>query len=343
MNGYDKIKAEGGPFDTLIKEAADTYGVNYDLLHKQLFLESSFNPTAVSPTGPRGIGQFTKATGRVYGLVTDEDFFDPAKSIDAAARHMKDNLKLAGGDELKALLAYNQGAGRRGRSQLDAYDRGDFGSISEEGRNYMAKLSDVAKVGKTNELTEFVKPASGFEAPAGVEQKPSVEPGVTPFRGSSMFVEGDEVAPKAPTFAEELYETTGRTEDRDVTGFFEGTGDAVKASLATSPLGVAVRAAMMNDEADFSETLSMVRDVFNDPLQGDRLSDWADEDYEKLKASGLDPQFYDVVLRGYRSNFDSNLKLALENEKMIRGMSQTGLGAQLTGGASAMIGDPWTS
>lgn len=342
MNGYDKIKAEGGPFDTLIKEAADTYGVNYDLLHKQLFLESSFDPNAVSPTGPRGLGQFTRATGRAYGLVNDEDFFNPAKSIDAAARHMKDNLQIAGGDELKALLAYNQGAGKMGRPQLDAYDRGDFESISEEGRNYMARLADVAKVGKRDELTAFVKPSGGFEAPAGIEQKPSVEPGVTPFTGASMFMEGQDVAPKEPTFAEELYRTTGRTEDREVTGMFEGTGEAVQSSVFTSPLGVAVRAAMMNDEADFSETIAMVKDVFNDPFQGDRLSDWTEEDYDKLKASGLDPQFYDVVLRGYKANFEGNLKLALENEKMIREMSQTGLGAQLTGGASAMIGDPWT-
>ncbi|OCX22354.1 hypothetical protein BBI09_03650 [Stutzerimonas xanthomarina] len=341
---YTKIKAEGGPFDSLIKEAADTHGVSYALLHKQLFVESSFNPQAVSPTGPRGLGQFTKATGRAYGLVNDEDFFDPAKSIDAAARHMKDNLKLADGDELKALLAYNQGAGRIGRAQLEAYDRGDLTGVSEEGRNYMAKLMDVASTGRKAELDAFlVKPQSGLaEAPAGIETKPSAEPGAAPFSGASMYMEGSDVPEKAPTFAQELYETKGQTEDRDTTGLFKGTGDAVKASVKTSPLGVAIRAAMMNDEADFTETLTMLKDVFNDPFQGDRLSDWTDEDYEKLKASGLDPQFYDVVLRGYKANFESNLKLAQENEKLIRETSEAGLGAQITGGAASMIGDPWT-
>ncbi|WP_312723260.1 transglycosylase SLT domain-containing protein [Stutzerimonas nitrititolerans] len=343
-NQYTKIKTEGGPFDSLIKEAADTHGVSYGLLHKQLFLESSFNPQAVSPTGPRGIGQFTKATGRAYGLVNDEDFFDPAKSIDAAARHMKDNLKLADGDELKALLAYNQGAGRIGRAQLEAYDRGDLTGVSEEGRNYMAKLMDVANTGRKAELDAFIaKPSGGItEAPAGIETKPSAEPGAFALSGVSMDVEGSDVPEKASTFAQELYETKGQTEDRDVTGFFEGTGDAVSGSLKTSPLGVAIRAAMVNDEADFTETLTMLRDFFNDPFQGDRLSDWTDEDYEKLKASGLDPQFYDVVLRGYKANFESNLKLAQENEKLIRETSEAGLGAQITGGAASMIGDPWT-
>ncbi|HBV05865.1 MAG TPA: transglycosylase, partial [Gemmatimonadetes bacterium] len=190
---YTRIKSQGGPYDSLIQTAASTHGVNYDLLHKQLFLESSFNPNAKSPTGPRGIGQFTKATGKAYGLVNEEDFYDPAKSIDAAARHMKDNLKLAGGDELKALLAYNQGGGRLGKPQLEAYDRGDFGSISEEGRNYMAKLADVAKVGKTTELTDFVKPKSD-----------SVEQGAIPFNGSSMHMGGKDVPEKAKGFRELL-------------------------------------------------------------------------------------------------------------------------------------------
>lgn len=342
MKDYDNIKSQGGPFDTLIKEAADTHGVSYSLLHKQLFLESSFNPNAKSPTGPRGIGQFTKATGKAYGLVAEEDFYDPAKSIDAAARHMKDNLKLAGGDELKALLAYNQGAGKLGRPQLEAYDRGDFEAISEEGRNYMAKLADVTTGGKTTELTDFVKPSSGFEAPAELGKKASVESGVIPFNGSSMHMGGKDVPEKVTGFKELLHQTTGRTDDDLTTGLFEGTGVAAEAGVETSPLGVAIRAAIQNDVLDFSESFSMMRDVFNDPFQGGKLTDWSEDDYDQLKASGLDPQFYDVVLRGRRENFQSNLKLAQENERLIKESQQTGLGAQIAGGAASMIGDPWT-
>ena len=130
MKGYEKRKAEGGPYDSLIQTAAANHGVSYDLLHKQLFKESSFNPNAKSPTGPRGLGQFTKATGLAYGLEHEEDFYNPEKSIDAAARHMRDNIQIAGGDELKALLLYNQGGGRVGRKQLEAYDRGDFSGVA---------------------------------------------------------------------------------------------------------------------------------------------------------------------------------------------------------------------
>ncbi|MDL5596018.1 transglycosylase SLT domain-containing protein [Bacillus subtilis] len=339
MNGYDKIKAEGGPFDSLIQSASAQYGVPYDLLHKQIFLESSFNPRAVSPTGPRGLAQMTAATGLAYGLERDEDFFDPAKSIDAAARHMRDNIQLAGGDQLKALLAYNQGAGRKGAPQLDAYDRGDFSGVSEEGLNYMRKLADVTNTGKRAELDSFVKPAGGFEAPAGIEAQPTVTPGNVPDTFASFNMEGVDVAPKAPTFAQELYTTTGKTEED---GMFTGTGMAAKEALQNSVLGMMIRSVNQEGNADFTQSFTMLRDVFNEPLDGGRLSDWTDEDYDKLRTSGLDPQFYDVVLRGYKRNFDQNLALALENQKLVQARDGATLGAQIIGGAAGMMGDPWS-
>lgn len=343
MKDYDRIKAQGGPFDTLIKEAADTHGVPYEMLHKQIFLESSFNPNAKSPTGPRGLGQFTRATGKAYGLVTEEDFFDPAKSVDAAARHMRDNIQAADGDHLKALLAYNQGAGRKGQPQLDAYDRGDFGAISEEGRNYMAKLADVASVGKRDELASFVKPASGLEAPAELIPNASPPEGLTAFSGASMSMGGSDVPKKAAPFKEDLYNATGRLTEEVEKGLFDGTLKSAEDALKMSPLGMAVRAASADDNADFAQAFATMRDVFNDPMDPrDRMSNWTDEDYDRLKASGLDPQFYDVVLRGYKANFDANLKLAQENERMVREQSQAGIGGAIVGGAAGMAGDPWT-
>lgn len=341
-NDYDQIKAKGGPFDSLIQAASDTYGVPYALLHKQLFKESSFNPKAVSPTGPRGLAQMTKATGAAYGLHTEEDFFDPAKSIDAAARHLRDNIKIAGGDELKALLMYNQGAGPVGRKQLEAYDHGDFSKISPEGLGYMRDLMDVAQTGKKPELDAFVKPASGFEAPAGVEAPSTVNPGNSPATFASFGMAGQDLAPKQQPFDQLLYETTGKTGDEE-RGLFEGTGNNAAVSLKTSVLGMLIRAATENPEADFSKQYTMLKDVFNDPLNGGRLSEWTDEDYNKLRSSGLDPQFYDVVLRGYRRNFDDNLKLALENQQMLQSTGEDRFGASLVGGAAGMLGDPWTA
>ena len=342
---YAVIKSQGGPFDDLIKQSADTHGVSYELLHKQLFMESSFNPAAVSPTGPRGLGQFTRATGRAYGLVNDEDFFDPAKSIEAAARHMKDNLRAAGGDELKALLIYNQGAGRLGRPQLEAYDRGDLNGVSEEGRNYLKNMLDVAQTGNKEPFMKYTSPKtpSGFEAPAGLSDETSgAQPWASPYTGTSLEFEGKDVPGKATSFAENLMETTGRTEDTDGKGIFEGTGQAIKDEMKMSPLGVAIRAASINDEADFSETISMLLDLINDPLDKGVMEDWTEDDFDKVRSSGLDPQFYDVVLRGRKENFESNLALAKQNQELARETAQAGLGAQIVGGAASIAGDPWT-
>lgn len=341
-NGYAKVKAEGGPYDSLIQTAAANHGVSYDLLHKQLFKESSFNPNAKSPTGPRGIGQFTKATGLAYGLERDEDFYNPEKSIDAAARHMRDNIKIAGGDELKALLLYNQGGGRVGRKQLEAYDRGDFTGVSEEGLGYLRALMDVTNTGKKAELDAFVKPDGGFEAPAGIEATPKAVPGNVPDTFASFDLAGQDVAPKATPFAQELYETTGKTSDEDQ-GFFEGAGNNASVELKTSVLGMMIRA--VNEappEADFMQTYTVVQDLFNDPFDLGRLSDWQDEDYDKLRSSGLDPQYYDVVLRGYRRNFDQNLALAMENQRMSETTQGDRMGAALVGGLGAALGDPYS-
>ena len=76
----------------------------------QLFLrESKYDPYAMSGTGPRGIAQFTGATGKAYGLETKEDRFDPKKSIDAALAHISDLAKKYNSDATKIAVAYNQG------------------------------------------------------------------------------------------------------------------------------------------------------------------------------------------------------------------------------------------
>ncbi|GGJ88451.1 transglycosylase SLT domain-containing protein [Pseudomonas matsuisoli] len=356
---YDKIKTEGGPFDSLIQSASARHGVSYDLLHKQLFIESSFNPNAVSPTGPRGLAQFTKSTGRAYGLVNDEDFFDPAKSIDAAARHMRDNIKIAGGDELKALLAYNQGAGQLGQPQLDAYGRGDFKGVSKEGLEYIRKLRDVTNTGRKAELDSFFTQSSESfcsgiaQVPSGVEGISKVQEHAPTDDLGSFHVTGKDVAPKATPFAEELYRTTGKTDDED-RGFFEGRGNAASVNLKTSVLGMLIRAASSEQASDFSQTFSMMGDIFNDPLPATasdvfnplgvlyshRAINWADGDYDRLRSSGLDPQFYDVVLRGRPENFEANLVLAKENQKMMESTAKDRFGAAAIGSLGGLMGDP---
>lgn len=100
-----------------INDEAAKNNINPVILGNQLFRETvHFNPKYIygpdmSPANAMGMGQFTKSTGARYGLFSKEDFFNPQKSIAAAATHMRDLLDDYNQDYALALAAYNGGPG----------------------------------------------------------------------------------------------------------------------------------------------------------------------------------------------------------------------------------------
>jgi len=113
--GYDPT-----PYDAYFQASGAKYGIDPGMLRTQAGIESNFNPRAVSPKGAMGISQFMRATGGDYGLVDDEDFFNPEKSIAAQAQYMRVLIDRYNGDEQRALSAYNAGMGNIERH--GAYD-----------------------------------------------------------------------------------------------------------------------------------------------------------------------------------------------------------------------------
>lgn len=339
MSGYNK--AVPSDYDGIFQKAADSHGVSYDLLRKLSFNESSFNPKAVSKTGPKGIMQFTRNTARAMGLnVTDGDDdgrYNPELAIDAGAKLLAGLVKKYNGDELKAALAYNQGEGPSGAPQLQAYDKGDFGSISEEGRNYMRKLLDVAK-----------SPNSGaLEAFGGITPKGKGIPAEDAFKGIAKAgkvgtelpeshgfdVEG--VAQEAPNtpYAKDFWEKTGTTLDEyNARSTFFGFGDAAEAQIQNSTLGVAFRAARADDGYD----------VFKDTLTPTRWNSYvpSKEDLQKLRDSGLPPSYYGVVTGGDGENWDALIKLAKDNFEADQRAAEAGTGAKLAAGIVGAGVDP---
>src|SRR6201987_2883219 len=106
--------SEKTPFQKIIRAAAERYGVNADLIHCVIAVESNFNPKAVSPKKARGLMQLLPQTAAQLGV---KDIFDPEQNVDGGTRYLRDLLKKYSTLTL-ALAAYNAGPQR-----VDQYGR----------------------------------------------------------------------------------------------------------------------------------------------------------------------------------------------------------------------------
>lgn len=339
MDKYDKNVPSD--YDGLFQKAADANGVSYDLLRKVAWTESRFAPTAKSKTGPLGMMQFTKATAKALGLrVTDgldDDRLNPELAINAAAKHLAGLVGKFDGDELKAALAYNQGEGRLGNPQLEAYSKGDFASISEEGRNYLRNLLDVAKSPMSGQLETFggITPkGKGIPADvglAGIGHKQKVTQELP--ESTSFDVKGIEQEAPAKPFAKDFWETHGETLDEyNSRSTFFGFKDAAEAELSNSVAGVAFRAGRLDNGFD----------VFKDTITPTRWNShvWTPEELEKIRTEVKNPAYINVVTGGSPENLDALIKLANENFEADARAADAGLGAKLSAGVIGAGVDP---
>ena len=112
-----------------IEKAASAHGVSVKLLTELARYESDhFSPDVIagtrnSPTGAKGLFQFTGPTAKDYNV----NPLDPASASDGAARYMRKLLDQFDGSEALAIAAWNQGPGsvasaikRAGSTALDA-------------------------------------------------------------------------------------------------------------------------------------------------------------------------------------------------------------------------------
>ena len=92
---------------TLLRNAAAKTGLPAALVTSVAAVESGFRPDAVSPKGAIGVMQLMPETAKTLAL----DPHDTAQNIEAGARLLRELLIKYNGDVVKALSAYNAGAG----------------------------------------------------------------------------------------------------------------------------------------------------------------------------------------------------------------------------------------
>lgn len=91
----------------MVREAALRSGLPPEFVESVALVESGFRPDAVSPKGALGVMQLMPGTAKALGA----DPHDTAQNIDAGTRLLRELLIKYDGDVVKALAAYNAGAG----------------------------------------------------------------------------------------------------------------------------------------------------------------------------------------------------------------------------------------
>lgn len=130
---------------------ATRLGVNPSLVLRQMQRESGGDPGAVSPKGARGPMQLMPPTAKALGVNSD----DPYENVTGGVTYLKQQLDAFGGDERKALAAYNAGPGAVRK----------YGGVPPypETQAYVAALA-----------------GSGASQPAASSQPPKAIPGAAP-------------------------------------------------------------------------------------------------------------------------------------------------------------------
>lgn len=95
-------------YDSIIRQAAQTYGVSEGLIKAVMHTESGFNVKARSPVGAQGLMQLMPATARRFNV---SNAYDPQQNIMAGAKYLAWLLKRFNGNTTLALAGYNAGEG----------------------------------------------------------------------------------------------------------------------------------------------------------------------------------------------------------------------------------------
>lgn len=92
----------------IVEKAANDNQIDPDFIHAVIRAESNGKSTAVSQKGAQGLMQLMPQTATQLGV---KNSFDPVENVNAGTRYLRELLARYHNDPVRALAAYNAGAG----------------------------------------------------------------------------------------------------------------------------------------------------------------------------------------------------------------------------------------
>lgn len=145
QSNFKSYLGESQELDTIFQKAADTYGVDVNLLKAIAKTESNFTADATSSAGAMGIMQLMPNTAKALGVSNP---YDAEESIMGGAKYISQMLKKYDGDVKLALASYNAGPGNVAK----------YGGIPpfKETQNYVTKVISAYQ-GNSSSTTSTTK------------------------------------------------------------------------------------------------------------------------------------------------------------------------------------------
>lgn len=163
--GTHAAAASGGSLGigALVDSIAVQHGLQPQLVHSVIKVESDYNPNAVSPKGALGLMQLIPATARRFGV---SDALNPAENIQGGVRYLAYLLDLFHNDYSLALAAYNAG-------EAAVVKYGGVPPYTET-RNYVVqvgkRLQEVEEAAARQKQKEARAAAAKTDAPRQIQQ-----------------------------------------------------------------------------------------------------------------------------------------------------------------------------
>lgn len=102
------------PFDAIIDKYAALHGVDEQLAHAVVKIESNYNPRTRGSAGEVGLMQIKPATARMMGYRGSvKGLYDPETNIRYGMKYLAMAQTLGGGETCRTILKYNAGHGAK--------------------------------------------------------------------------------------------------------------------------------------------------------------------------------------------------------------------------------------